>query len=160
MLKGKGPKIPSPTIEEKETPVEVSLEDRPYASLTPTSDGHWLTVSLSRIKNASTLEYELLYNTASGAMQGSINTVELKGETSYSKKILLGSESSGRYKYDEGVSEGSLTIRLRGPKGTQKFVSHFRLQNGNDDCQHQVKMSPLLQSKSVTPCYCYRPSFD
>jgi len=110
--------------------VEVSLKERPFVSLTPSSDGHWLTINVSRIKEATTLEYELLYNTASGAMQGSINTVSLEGRTSYSKRILLGSESSGNYKYDQGVEEGSLTVKLRGLGGLRKSVSQFHLQRG------------------------------
>lgn len=119
-----------PTPEPKGVLIETPLEERPYVTLTPSSDGHWLTISVSRIRDASILEYELLYDTASGAIQGTINTVDLKGEISYSKEILLGSESRGHYKYDEGVTEGKLTIRLRGDKGTRKFNSDFHLQQG------------------------------
>ncbi len=79
------------------------------------------------------MEYELLYNTASGATQGSINSVKLKGETTYSKKILLGSESSGHYKFDEGVTQGTLTVRLRGGPGTRKLITDFHLQQGEDE---------------------------
>ena len=113
--------------------IETSLEERPYVTLTPSSDGHWLTVNVSRIKNASSLDYELLYNTASGASQGSISSFNLQGKTSYSKKILLGSESSGNYKYDKGVTEGSLTIKLRSSQGVRKFVSEFHLQQGEKE---------------------------
>lgn len=121
------------TLEPEGVLIETILEERPYITLTPSSDGHWLTIGVSRIKEAESLEYELLYNTASGATQGSINTVKLKGETSYSKKILLGSESSGHYKFDEGVTQGNLTVRLRGGKGTRKFVTDFHLQQGEDE---------------------------
>ena len=113
--------------------IETALEERPYITLTPSSDGHWLTVDVSRIRDADSLEYELLYNTIGGATQGSISSFELKGKSTYSKKILLGSESSGNYKYDEGVTQGTLTIRLRGGEGTRKFVSDFHLQKGDED---------------------------
>ncbi|HUV42382.1 MAG TPA: hypothetical protein VMY36_00530 [Patescibacteria group bacterium] len=126
-------KEPTPTKEPEGTLIETTLAERPFVILTPTDDGHWLTIDVSRIKDADSLEYELLYNTESGATQGSINTVSLKGETTYSKKILLGSESSGRYKYDEGVTQGTLTIRLRGGPGTRKLVTDFHLQQGDDE---------------------------
>jgi len=122
-----------PTLEPEGVLIETTLEERPYITLTPSSDGHWLTINVTRIQDADSLEYELLYNTASGATQGSINTVRLKGETSYSKRILLGSESSGHYKFDEGVTQGSLTVRLRGGKGTRKFVTDFHLQQEEDE---------------------------
>lgn len=122
-----------PASEPEGVLIETTLEERPYIILTPSSDGHWLTIEVSRIREADSLEYELLYNTASGATQGSINTVKLKGESSYSKKILLGSESSGHYKFDEGVTQGSLTVRLRGGPGTRKFVTDFHLQQGEDE---------------------------
>ncbi len=113
--------------------IETTLAERPYVTLAPSSDGHWLTVEVSRIRDADTLEYELLYNTASGATQGSISTVKLNGDSSYSKKILLGSESAGKYKFDEGVTRGTLTIRLRGGPGTRKFVTDFHLQQDEEE---------------------------
>lgn len=122
-----------PGLEPEGVLIETTLEERPFITLTPSSDGHWLTIDVTRIQNADSLEYELLYNTESGATQGSINSVELKGETTYSKRILLGSESSGRYKYDEGVTQGTVTVRLRGGPGTRKFVTEFHLQQGDDE---------------------------
>ena len=131
--RGQKSKPSPPTKEPEGTLVETSLEERPYITLTPSNDGHWLTIEVFRIKKAESLEYKLLYNTASEATQGSINTVDLKGKPSYSKKILLGSESSGHYKFDEGVTQGSLTVRLRGGKGTRKFVTDFHLQQGDEE---------------------------
>ena len=123
----------TPGLEPEGTLIETTLKERPYITLTPSSDGHWLTIDVARIKDADSLEYELLYNTASGATQGSINSVKLEGKTTYTKKILLGSESSGRFKYDEGVSQGTLTLRLRGGPGTRKFVTEFHLQQGETE---------------------------
>ncbi|NIO21708.1 MAG: hypothetical protein GTN76_13505, partial [Candidatus Aenigmarchaeota archaeon] len=113
--------------------IETTLEERPYITLTPSSDGHWLTIDVTRIQDAESLEYELLYETEGGATQGSISSVKLKGETTYSKRILLGSESSGKFKYDEGVTQGTVTVRLRGGPGTRKFITDFHLQRGDDE---------------------------
>lgn len=132
-FRGRKAEEPEPIKKPEGVLIETSLEERPYITLSPSSDGHWLTVDVSRIQDADSLEYELLYNTASGATQGSINSVNLKGESSYSKKILLGSESRGHYKYDEGVTQGSLTVRLRGGKGTRKLVTDFHVQQGDDE---------------------------
>lgn len=132
-LRSRKAKEPSPTLKPEGVLIETTLEERPFISLTPSSDGHWLTLEITRIREADSLEYELLYNTATGATQGSINTVNLKGESSYTKKILLGSESSGHYKFDEGVTQGSLTVRLRGGKGTRKFITEFHLQKDDKE---------------------------
>lgn len=111
--------------------IETPLEERPYVTLTPSKDGHWLTLSIEGIKDGKTLEYELIYNTASGVMQGSTNTVELEGESFYTKEILLGTESRGHYRYDEGVTQGTLTLRFRSDEGVRKFVSDFHLQQAD-----------------------------
>lgn len=122
----------SPTPEPEGRLIETPFEERPYIALTPSQDGHWLTLNIKRIRHGETLEYELIYNTASGVTQGSTATFELKGESSYSKKILLGTESRGHYRYDEGVTQGTLTLRLRSDEGVRKFVSEFHLQQGED----------------------------
>lgn len=121
--------VPTPTPEGRL--IETTLEERPYVTLTPSQDGHWLTLSIEGIKDEKTLEYELIYNTASGVTQGSTNTVELEGESSYTKKILLGTESRGHYRYDEGVTQGTLTLRFRSSEGVRKFISEFHLQQGD-----------------------------
>jgi len=121
-----------PTPEPEGRLIETPFEERPYITLIPSQDGHWLTLNIERIRHGKTLEYELIYNTASGVTQGSTNTVDLKGESSYNKRILLGTESRGHYRYDEGVTQGTLTLRLRSDEGVRKFVSEFHLQQGED----------------------------
>ncbi|MDP1760396.1 MAG: hypothetical protein Q8L01_03050 [Candidatus Woesebacteria bacterium] len=121
--------------EETDTVAEVALSDRPMASLTPTSDGHYLTLKIEKITLAkvSSLDYELLYSLPDGRTQGVPGTVDLKGTTEIERKLLLGSESSGKFRYDEGVEDGSLTIRLRDSKGKllAKFSTKFHLQSSD-----------------------------
>lgn len=112
--------------------VETALEERPFISLIPSSDGHWLTIKVEKIQNATALEYELTYTTGDGLVQGAIGG-PFSTDTSYEKKILLGTESSGHYRYHEGVERGSITIRLEGGPGPRKFTSDFRLQTGEDE---------------------------
>lgn len=116
---------PTPT---PEAFIETSLEERPFVALVPSSDGHWLNLVVSRIVEADSLEYELTYETEDGLTQGALGgPYQLKGETSYEKKILLGTESSGHYRYHEGVKTGSLMVRLDGGPGPRKFFVEFEI---------------------------------
>ncbi|OGM56023.1 hypothetical protein A3F62_03835 [Candidatus Woesebacteria bacterium RIFCSPHIGHO2_12_FULL_44_11] len=96
----------------------IPLEMRPVASLTPSIDGHWLKLVIEGIKiEAYSMDYELLYKVGDGRTQGVPGTIQLKGEKSLERDLLLGSESSGKFRYDEGVETGTLTLRFRNDKG-------------------------------------------
>jgi len=129
--------------------VETTLAERPFVSLTPSSDGHWLTIEVSRIQDAEELEYELTYETSEGLTQGAVGgPFSLEGKETYEKKILLGTESRGHYRYHEGVDRGSLMIRLDGGKGPRKFTSDFILQEGGDElvsADDQFRLSADLE---------------
>lgn len=116
---------------------EVVFVDRPFASLTPTSDGHYINLKIDKITlpKAVSLDYELLYDLPDGRTQGVPGTVDLKGEKSFERKLLLGSESSGKFRYDEGVKDGSLTVRLRGSNGKllAKFSTKWSLQSTDQE---------------------------
>ena len=51
-----------------------------------------------------------------GIQQGVPGTAKLDGGD-IERKMLLGSESSGKFRYDEGVKGGTLTLRFRNSKG-------------------------------------------
>ena len=124
------------TTEEDQGLIEVSLKDRPITSLTPSADGHWLKLKIEKIKvSAKTLDYELLYQLPDGRTQGVPGTVKLTGENSFIRDLLLGSESSGKFRYDEGVEEGTLTLRFRDDKGKllAKFSAKFHLQSNTKE---------------------------
>lgn len=113
------------------TPTPAPIEERPYITLTPRADGHEFKFEIKRISDTETVEYELVY-LAGDLSRGVIGSVDLKGETGISRDLLLGSCSKNVCKYDEGVTEGILTLRFRGPGGTQKYELAFRLQTGNE----------------------------
>ncbi len=120
------------TVESESVPV-VTLANRPVTSLTPSSDGHWLELNVKKIKiTAASLDYELLYNLPDGRTQGVPGTVKLDGISEVQRDLLLGSESSGKYKYDEGVEKGTITLRFRDANGKliAKFSTEFHLQTG------------------------------
>jgi hypothetical protein len=111
----------------------VPLLQRPVAKLTPSEDGHWLKLDVEKFEiEAETLDYELLYKLPDGRTQGVPGTIELEGQDSISRDLLLGSESSGKFRYDEGVEKGTLTLRFRNEKGklVARFTSEFVLLSG------------------------------
>ena len=137
MAKGTGSATPSPTPVVEETAPEIPFDQRPYVSLTPRSDGHWLKLSISgvnRVTGAASVDYLLEYLTAADVNQGVPGSVKLTGITTIDRDLLLGSESSGKFRYDEGVFEGKLTLRFRNDKGKLlgKLSGDFHMQYGED----------------------------
>ncbi len=112
--------------------IAVPLGERPMASLIPTSDGHWLKLIIDNLViDAASLDYELLYKLPDGRTQGVPGTVKLIGQEEIVRDLLLGSESNGKFRYDEGVELGTLTLRFRNDKGKliAKFTTDFTLQS-------------------------------
>ncbi len=104
--------------ETEDTTVTLSLNERPVVSLTPSVDGHWLKLSVAKIfPSAASMDYELLYQLPDGRTQGVPGTIKLTGQDKIERDLLMGSESSGKFRYDEGVKEGTLTIRFRNEAG-------------------------------------------
>lgn len=129
-VRGRTKKEPE-VMDEETALLEVDLKDRPVISLTPTTDGHYLNLNISKITiDAESLDYELLYQTANDITQGVPGTVSMSGNDNFSAELLLGSESSGKFRYDEGVETGSITLRFRNDEGKLlvKFTSEFHLQ--------------------------------
>ncbi len=123
--------------EETQNVPDLPVEQRPIAMLIPKSDGHWLTLKVEGIKvpSAVSMDYELLYKANNGqavTTQGVPGTVQLNGQTSISRDLLLGSESSGKFRYDKDVENGTLTIRFRDGSGKLlgKVMTDWHLQTG------------------------------
>lgn len=110
--------------------MDISLNGRPYVSMTPTDDGHYLDMVVNKITiPAATMDYEMLYNLPDGRAQGTPGTITLNGQTSIERKFLLGTESSGKFRYDVGVKDGTLTLRFRNAKAQliAKYTTQFAL---------------------------------
>jgi len=101
------------------TVAEIPVGERPSASLTPSMDGHWLKMKVLdiKVKGAESMDYELLYKIGDGRTQGVPGTIQLNGQTSIERNLLMGSESAGKFKYDDGVESGTLTLRFRNSSG-------------------------------------------
>lgn len=126
----KKPSVRKEAGEEKETLVTLPLIERPIASLTSSADGHWLNLRIEKLNPATdSVEYELLYDLPDGRVQGVPGTVKLTGQEAVERKLLLGSESSGKFRYDVGVKKGTLTVRFRDSAGklVNKYSTKFAL---------------------------------
>ena len=109
-------------VEEENVP-ELPVHMRPVTRLVPTEDGHYLNLIVENISvpGASMMEYEILYDTAAGIQQGIPGRVTLADSgQSVERELLLGSESSGKFRYDEGVEDGTITLKFRDIDG--KFI--------------------------------------
>lgn len=122
-------------------PIEEYMNERPYVSLVPTTDGHWVNLEIKRIaKGFSKIEYDLLYfaDAEGSRIERGISTggvpVELPG-SEYAKKVLFGSAScttgTCKYRYDENVNEGSFTLKLVGGS-VEKYDTAFRIQKNKE----------------------------
>lgn len=117
--------------------IETTILERLFLSLPPSSDGHRVKLDLKNIRSdAKTVDYELVYfagDIGNKIERGVTGTVDLKGATSLLRDILFGSESCTagcKYRYDENVSEGTLTLGVVSSAGKEKYTSAFRLQKG------------------------------
>lgn len=132
MLRGRG----GNTMNEEEDAPELPVSQRPYTQLVPTEDGHYLTLIVSNINvpGAASMDYELYYDTAEGITQGVPGKVTLSSQESVERELLLGSESSGKFRYDEGVDDGTLTLRFRDEDGKMigKVAGQWAFMNDTD----------------------------
>lgn len=99
---------------------ELVLQDseKPIISLIPRADGHELKLKIENIpSNVSQIEYELIYSATDSGLtmeKGVGDTVKISS-SSIEKDLLLGTASCTngcKYKYDEGVDSGTLTLYL------------------------------------------------
>jgi len=137
-------------VEKEDTTITLSLNERPVASLTPSADGHWLKLTLAKIlSSAASMDYELLYQLPDGRTQGVPGTIKLTGQDKIERDLLMGSESSGKFRYDEGVKEGTLTVRFRNDAGKliTKLSTKFAL------------LSKTKELKSIDEKFDYKLAF-
>lgn len=97
---------------------ELQKTDEPEISLTPREDGHMIYLKISKIPTFVTnLEYELIYKAVEDKLEiekGVGDTIKVDKD-SVTRDLLLGTESctSGcKYKFDEGITGGSINITL------------------------------------------------
>ena len=119
---------------------EAGLENKPYVTLTPTSDGAEIIISIENMSYFDEIEYELTYLADNPTVAGEkiergstgfdVNTADEK----YKKSILLGTGSRGVRTPDTGVTDGKLTLHLF--KGDTEYFSESQWD------LHEVGLAP------------------
>ncbi len=106
---------------------QLSVQDQPQVSLTFSKDNHFVSIDITNIKAAS-LEYNLIYDAmVKGVSQntGVSASPKLEGQTSYSYKQLLGSESSGKFTYHENITNATFELTLRNDAGYSIYKAEY-----------------------------------
>lgn len=89
-----------------------------------------VTLSVSHIpKGITKIEYELSYDAdvdGQSVQRGAIGDIDVTG-SSITKKITLGTCSSGTCKYDKGVTSVKVSLRFQSEKGASIFEKEFGL---------------------------------
>jgi hypothetical protein len=126
--------------DQTEVVLDLPQSQWPIISLAPTTDakipnslGHLLDLKVQKINvpGAASMDYLLVYNTSDGGQQGVPGSIKLTG-ADVDRNLLLGSESSGKFRFDAGVSQGTITITFRNSSGKSmgKLSSDFHFQTG------------------------------
>lgn len=97
---------------------EIESTKRPYITLTPTSDGAEIIISIENMAEFDNIEYELTYLADNPQIagerieRGSTGTDVNTKEGKYKKSILLGTASKGTRSPDKGITDGILTMHM------------------------------------------------
>ncbi|MBI2327232.1 hypothetical protein HYU92_02830 [Candidatus Curtissbacteria bacterium] len=108
----------------------LKTEERPYVTLTPTSDGVEIVISVENMASFDKIEYELIYladnpqvpgqKLERGATGTDVNTKDAK----FKKSILLGTASKKVRSPDQGITDGKLTMHMF--KGETEYLSETK----------------------------------
>ncbi len=106
------------TAQEIKPITDVELAKRPFITLTPTSTGSEIIISIENMAEFENIEYELTYMADNPQIpnekiqRGSTGTdVDTKAEK-YKKSMLLGTASRGAASPDKGIEDGKLTLHM------------------------------------------------
>ena len=115
---------PTPTVEPL---VQLPADKHPNIKLEFSADAHYVTVNIDNL-HATALEYNLIYEATvkKTKLQTGVNASEsLDGKTTYSKRQLLGSESSGKFTYHADIKNAVMELTLRDTSGRSIFTSAY-----------------------------------
>ena len=103
--------------------IELKPEDQPYIKLIPRADGYELKLVVQKLNaNITDVDYELVYTATDNGQEiekGVSGNIKVEGK-SVERNLLLGTASCTngcKYKYDTGVSQGTLFLTLRTSSG-------------------------------------------
>lgn len=106
----------------------IPVESRPFVTFAPDATGHYVTLTVDKMSQKVSTEYELVYNTSNNNEEGALGHFDFAAEQQPAvRKILLGTQSAGgAITFSEGVSGGSLTLTTDTMKVKEDFnFLHF-----------------------------------
>lgn len=78
--------------------------------------------------DVETVEYELTYITGSGLPRGVLGKIKSQGESELTRdEIVLGTCSSGKCVYDQGVTKVDLSLKINSAGGSSVFQKSYTL---------------------------------
>lgn len=113
--------------------VDLSFDpEGPYALLFPRRDGNALILDINRVGSYNEFAYQLSYTDGEGIDRGAgfLDTwIKLpEGKGNYEQELLFGSCSKNVCKYDEGVENGTLILRLKKGQKIYRSTALWHLQ--------------------------------
>lgn len=113
--------------------VELTFDpEGPYVVLTPRRDGNAVVLNIKRISSYDAFAYSLSYSDDQGIDRGAgdENTwIELKDKKSdYEQEILFGTCSKNICKYDKGVENGTLVLKIKKGYKSYRMLATWHLQ--------------------------------
>lgn len=75
----------------------------------------------------TSIEYELSYLARGDLPKGVIGTIPITDEKEIERKITLGTCSSGRCVYDQGVEKVKVSLKFNGDYGSRLFEKEFEI---------------------------------
>ncbi len=116
----KSPKTVKETINASQIKqiTELEITKRPFVTLTPTSPGSEIIISIENMSEFDNIEYELTYLSDNPQLpgeklqRGSTGTDVNTKEPKYKKSMLLGTASKGVSSPDKNISDGKLTMHI------------------------------------------------
>lgn len=103
-----------------------------YALLYPRRDGNALVLDIARVASYSEFAYQLSYTDGEGIERGAgfLDTwIKLpEGKGNYEQELIFGSCSRNVCKYDEGVENGTLILRLKKGQKVYRATALWHLQ--------------------------------
>jgi hypothetical protein len=122
---GSSQTTPTPTF--SPAAEQLTPDKQPKVSLQFSSDAHYVTVNLRNLQ-ADILEYSLEYDAIvkknkinSGVSGGG----KISGKSEFTQKQLLGSESSGKFTYHEGIQNAFMKVTLRDSANRSVFAAIY-----------------------------------
>ncbi len=109
---------------------DLDITKRPFITLTPTSPGSEIIISIENMSEFDNIEYELTYLSDNPQLpgekieRGSTGTDVNTKEPKYKKSMLLGTASKGVSSPDKNISDGKLTMHMF--KGDVEYQSETK----------------------------------